>query len=229
MKISGIYKIQSIIKPERFYIGSAVSFRDRWSSHISRLRKNKHHSPRLQAHFNKYGIEDLVFIIVEPCFPEFLETREDYYIKTLKPLFNARQSAKSNRGHKWSEESKLKMIGNKNGAKKRSDETRKRMSDAAMGNKNSVGAKRTEAHKEKLRVVKTGNSFGIGNKSRIGQKRSEEELMKARKPLSEETKQKMKGRVPWNKGKTGVYSEETLNKMRGDNNGARKKKLLKSA
>lgn len=39
-----------------------------------------------------------------------------------------------------------------------------------------------------------------------------------RKPLSEETKQKIKqsnrGKVPWNKGKTNVYSIETLEKMK---------------
>lgn len=39
-----------------------------------------------------------------------------------------------------------------------------------------------------------------------------------RKPLSEKTKEKIKqsniGKVPWNKGKTEIYSEETLEKMR---------------
>lgn len=30
---------------------------------------------------------------------------------------------------------------------------------------------------------------------------------------SEETKEKMKKRVPWNKGKKGIYTEETLSKM----------------
>ena len=39
-----------------------------------------------------------------------------------------------------------------------------------------------------------------------------------RKPLTEETKEKIKksntGKVPWNKGKTEIYSKETLEKMR---------------
>jgi len=42
--------------------------------------------------------------------------------------------------------------------------------------------------------------------------------MKRGKPLSNETKQKIslatKGRTAWNKGKTGIYSEETLDKLR---------------
>lgn len=39
-----------------------------------------------------------------------------------------------------------------------------------------------------------------------------------RKPLTEETKEKIKqsnkGKIPWNKGKTQIYSNETLEKMR---------------
>jgi len=39
-----------------------------------------------------------------------------------------------------------------------------------------------------------------------------------RKPLSEETKEKIKksnmGKIPWNKGKTEIYSKETLERMR---------------
>jgi len=47
---------------------------------------------------------------------------------------------------------------------------------------------------------------------------SEETKQKLRKShtgkkLSNLTIQKMKGRIPWNKGKTNVYSEETLNRM----------------
>jgi hypothetical protein len=54
MNISGIYKIQSIINPERVYIGSAISIRNRWCTHKSELKGNKHHSPKLQNHYNKY-------------------------------------------------------------------------------------------------------------------------------------------------------------------------------
>jgi hypothetical protein len=37
-RITGIYKIQSIIKPERIYIGSAVYVDKRWKEHLNDLR-----------------------------------------------------------------------------------------------------------------------------------------------------------------------------------------------
>lgn len=42
------------------------------------------------------------------------------------------------------------------------------------------------------------------------------EALKGRK-LSKERIEKMKGRIPWNKGKTGVYSEKTLKKISKNN------------
>ena len=69
MKISGIYQIQSIIKPERIYVGSGINIYQRWTQHKRELRQNKHHSIKLQRHYDKYGESDLVFIIIEPCFP----------------------------------------------------------------------------------------------------------------------------------------------------------------
>lgn len=64
---SGIYKIQSIIKPDRIYIGSAANLGSRRRSHFNELKFNKHHNVKLQRHVNKYGIDDLVFSIVACC------------------------------------------------------------------------------------------------------------------------------------------------------------------
>jgi len=145
MRIIGIYKIQSIIKPERIYIGSANNMDNRWWVHLNDLRKNKHHSIQLQRHYNKYGEADLVFIIIEPCLPVFLLIREQYYIDTFKPYFNTCKTAGSNLGLKASEETKRKMsesrIGEKNHWYKKhpSEESRKKMSLSRIGNKNCIG------------------------------------------------------------------------------------------
>jgi group I intron endonuclease len=104
MKISGIYKIQSVIKPERIYIGSAVDVKQRWAVHLHTLRNNKHHSIKLQRHFNKYAESDLIFIIIEPCFPEFLIIREQYYLDNNITYFNNSKIAGSPLGVKHSKE-----------------------------------------------------------------------------------------------------------------------------
>ena len=72
MKISGIYKIESKIKPERIYIGSAVNISRRWNWHYGALRNGRHHSLKLQRHYDKYGESDLQFIILLGCEKEDL-------------------------------------------------------------------------------------------------------------------------------------------------------------
>jgi hypothetical protein len=199
----------------------------RWYKHLSDLKLNRHDSKKLQNHYNKYGKNDLVFSILIGCDEDDLISIEQFYIDSIGPWFNNRLIAESNRGFKWSEESKKRVRGISRGkGLKRSTEARENIRKSKIGNKNALGTKRSEKFKENLRIIKTGNKHGIGNKSRTGQKRSEAELIKARKPLSQETKNKMKGRIPWNKGKTGMYSEETIRMMSGDNNGMRKKLLL---
>lgn len=65
----GIYQIRNTIN-NRFYIGSAKCFKNRWSAHGYSLRAGKHHSKFLQSDYNKlisiHGNDDfLIFEIVE--------------------------------------------------------------------------------------------------------------------------------------------------------------------
>jgi hypothetical protein len=66
----------------------------------------------------------------------------------------------------------------------------------------------------------TREKIGTGNR---GKKVSDETKVKMSlaakgRPVTEEKKQKisnsLKGNIPWNKGKTGIYTKETLDKMR---------------
>lgn len=85
-KASGIYQIQSITNGKR-YVGSALYLKRRKKVHC-RVLKDKRHNMHLQNHFNKYGIEDLVFGIIEFCPKEKLFEREQYWIDKLHPEFN---------------------------------------------------------------------------------------------------------------------------------------------
>jgi group I intron endonuclease len=173
MPASGIYKIQSNIKPERIYIGSSIDIKKRWQQHRADLIREKHSSTTLQRHYSKYGFDDLVFSIIEPCLPMGLLAREQEYLNKLDTYFNMSKTAGSVLGIKHSIEACQRQSRNKKG-----------------------------------------------------------------KPFSEEAKQNMRGRIPWNKGlawnketkdkmsiaklgkpspfkgKKGRYSEETLNKLR---------------
>jgi group I intron endonuclease len=199
MKISGIYKIQSLIKPERFYIGSTIDINRRWNIHLFDLRKNKHSSILLQRHYNKYGKSDLIFIIIEPCLPEFLIIREQFYINKLKPYFNICKIAGSQLGIKRSEETKYKMSEKAKNRKRHphSKETKQKISESHKGKKFSI------EHRRKIGQSEIGNKYML---NKHHSKETKEKLRKFRLGnfASEETKLKisesLKGRSPWNKG-----------------------------
>lgn len=120
---SGIYKIQSIIKPERCYIGSAVNINKRWKQHISELKLNNHGNKKIQNHTNKYGIDDLKFYVIENCDNNKLIQREQIFIDALNPYFNI-----------------CKIAGSCLGIK-RSIETCNKISEKALGHHRNVGRK----------------------------------------------------------------------------------------
>lgn len=75
----GIYKIANR-KNGWSYIGSSKSIENRWKQHISELEDKKHHCYRLQYDWDKYGICEFDFSVLEICDEDVLIQREQYYI-----------------------------------------------------------------------------------------------------------------------------------------------------
>lgn len=196
MKISGIYKIQSILKPERIYIGSAIRIDFRWNLHLHKLRNNKHHSKKLQRHYNKYGESDLCISVLFRCEKCDLIKKEQYYIDLYNPYFNNAKIAGSCRGTKRTDECRLRIS-----QRIISSETRQKMSISHKGKKMSLESRIKMARSKK------------GNTAWLGKKHSEETKMKLRekqkgiKP-SDEAKRK---NSEAHKGK--IVSLETKMKM----------------
>lgn len=122
-KICGVYMIQSKIRPDRIYIGGTINMKYRFWDHKWRLRKNNHYSSQLQYHYNKYGGNDLDFIILEQYIDvvwDFIKTREQYYIDMLNPYFNVSKTAGSpaTAGKKQSPEFIEKRAGRMRGVKR---------------------------------------------------------------------------------------------------------------
>ncbi len=109
MKITGIYKIESVTFPYKIYIGSAINFKKRCSVHQCYLKKNKHPNQKLQNHYNKYGEKDFKFSIILICEKEDLIKLEQYNIDSFNPWFNILTIANSRLGKKHTSESILKM------------------------------------------------------------------------------------------------------------------------
>jgi len=105
---SGIYMIYSTIN-NKIYIGSAISIRERKSTHLWALKKGTHFNIHLQNHVKKHGINKMMFFILEFCAIEGLMEVEQYYIDAINPEFNILKKAGSFIGYEHSEETKRKI------------------------------------------------------------------------------------------------------------------------
>ena len=81
----GIYKIENLING-KVYIGQSVNIKERWNEHKlinSRASKDalKKQKYPLYLAFQKYGLENFLFEVLEECSLEELDTKEQFYIK----------------------------------------------------------------------------------------------------------------------------------------------------
>lgn len=135
-KTQGVYQIKNITTGE-IYIGSAASsFTKRFSRHRIELKDGIHPNPKLQNSYNKYGTDIFEYSILEICDKTLCITREQYYIDTLNPAFNILRIAGSALGHVVSQATKDKISKSTKGIKKLSEEHKKKLSIALMGNTN---------------------------------------------------------------------------------------------
>ena len=181
MSKSGIYKIKNRLN-DKIYIGSTKNAQRRWNQHKSELQNSKHNNPHLQNAFDKYGVSNFKFSIVEKIKDvENLIDREQHYMDKLDPEYNI--IPRANR-HKFAEETKQKMSEAHKGrefseehkrnlseagkGREYSNETRQKMSKALSGENHprygKVGEKCpiSKLTKKKVKVIKhllNGDSF----------------------------------------------------------------------
>lgn len=119
---TGIYLITfKNSKSERVYIGSALrvnlkhkragGFNSRWRMHLLDFKRQKN-GIKLQRAFDKYGIENLIFRILEETNQEFGLEREQFYINKFNSYdngYNSRPLADNNLGVKHSIEIRKKQ------------------------------------------------------------------------------------------------------------------------
>ena len=111
---SGIYQIACSANG-KVYVGSALVLSRRKAQHFNRLRAGVHNSRHLQNAWNKYGQSAFHFSMLCECSPEDLERLEAEAIRNVPQsrLFNVRLSVETNRGTKWSAESRARIAGRK--------------------------------------------------------------------------------------------------------------------
>jgi group I intron endonuclease len=108
-KQSGVYFLRSTITGN-IYIGSSSNLKKRRNDHFRALRKGGHINAKLNRHCRKFGVDILVFEVIEYCTNDKLIKREQYYINKYKPYFNESQNAMGGMGsHYHTNKTKAEM------------------------------------------------------------------------------------------------------------------------
>lgn len=159
---SGIYKILNTIT-EKFYIGSAVNFKARWTQHKSKLKLNVHPNKYLQSSWNLHGETAFEFIILEYCDREKIPEREQAWLNNLKPYdrnigYNLYLIAGSPLGTKWTEERKI-IASERMKNFKHTDETKAKMRE--------IQSNRSKETCAKLSAAKLGHDVSDETKLKI--------------------------------------------------------------
>lgn len=153
--VAGIYQITNVMNGYR-YIGSAKSLRMRLKLHVSCLINNRHHNPKLQAAWNKYGAENFSFAVVEfvDDLSELIATEQRWLdtteAATRNDYYNFLAIAGSGLGATRSEETKRKIAASHTG-KTHTPEAKEKMRAA------KIGRKLTDEHKRKIGEKSKGN------------------------------------------------------------------------
>lgn len=165
--ISGIYTITNLVN-NKIYAGQSINVLLRLQQHKTNLISNIHSNKFLQNSFNKHGIENFKFEILEECSQEYLCSQENYwcnllYVHNDKFGYNIKPTHPEGKTIQ-SIETKIKI-----------GITHRKLHKSGIIKSWAKGKHFTEKHKERLRA------------SNVGQKRTEEAKLKMSKS--------MKGRV----------------------------------
>lgn len=201
-KRSGVYIIVNMVTG-KVYVGSSVDLVARKQRHFCDLEKGCHSNSHLQGSYNKHGVFAFAFCVIEECKPKELIAREQFWIDKKREkfkLFNATLKAGSQLGIK------------------RSEETKKRMSDSQKGKRFSaetIG---------KMRLAKIGTSFRKGKKA-SPETKLRISLAKKGTIVSDKTRKKLSDAKRGNKNSLGFkQSAETVAKRVASANATRERK-----
>lgn len=155
----GIYKIVNLVNGKA-YIGQSVDVNKRKREHLNNYKREENKHKALYMAFNKYGINNFKFEVIQECSLEELDDLEIKYIElydSYKKGYNMTLGGGGLRGIKpW--------LG-----RKHTDETRKKLREVHLGKKLS---------KETIEILK---QMRKGNKYRLGKKHTRETIEKLRK------------------------------------------------
>ena len=224
----GIYCITNKINGKR-YIGQSINIQNRWRQEKRLNGVNKH----LKSAFEKYGLENFSFEILEECQEKELNAKEADYIKKFNstnremgynqttggehfkiinrtPMSEEtkRKISESKKGQKFSETHKNNLSKSWNKKNHVSPEISKKISESLKGHKTSISTRRkiSESNKGKKRTAEQNLKNSLRRKGK-----TYEELFgeKIAKKIKKEKSEKLSGKTL-----EEVWGEETARKAK---------------
>ncbi len=168
---AGVYCIKNLIN-EKSYIGSSGNILSRWRQHLRALEKGNHHSKILQRAYNKYGLENFEFIILEECekSKNIIVELEQLYLDSKKPEYNCSPTAGSTLGYKhppeFGEAISKRQLGKPSKLKgtKKDEEFKLKISKVTSGENNPFYGKNHLESTKKIITEKRKNQIMTNNK-----------------------------------------------------------------
>lgn len=81
----GIYKITNLIN-NKVYVGQSIAIERRWTQHKSPYEQQRHPDLPINQAFQKYGVENFKFEVLEECAADELNVKEQQYIELFQSL-----------------------------------------------------------------------------------------------------------------------------------------------
>ena len=120
----------------------------RWAAHLALLEVGKHHSRYLQRAWDKDGVEQFEFRVIEECQDDQALVREQFYIDTLDSAFNTAKVAGSRLGVLFTEEQKIRLSASRMGHSTSAEAARK-IGLAHKGKQWKLGYKLTDEQRSR--------------------------------------------------------------------------------
>jgi group I intron endonuclease len=187
---TGIYEIRNLVNGKR-YVGSAVSFGNRWRQHAQSLARGDHHSRALQRAWARYSPRAFQFNKLLACSKENLIMYEQICIDALKPEYNCAPKAGSQLGFKHSAEARERM-------------------SAANNRRGNPGHVHTAESKERI----SANRAGKGGGPMAAERRAKIGAAHKGRVITEEQRAKISATLTGHK-QSAEQIEKRVQKLRG--------------
>ena len=163
---SGIYLFTNLLNKDK-YVGQSSDLAKRFTKYFTLSYLNNKNTLVISRALIKYGYANFSISILEYCDKDILNEREQYYMDTIKPVYNTLKIAGSSSGYKHTQESKdkrsLSLKGKYTGTNSslydttHTDETKELMSSMRRGQDNYFYGK---THTDETRELMKQKAIG---------------------------------------------------------------------